>query len=102
MQHLDEVLEGQGHDSLVVVALKNVIECTHATNETLIGLVADNARETHRGEEAFEGFSVLDASWVVQGKDTKDVTGLKADTRLLNKLNYTVLELEYLKERVCE
>jgi hypothetical protein len=48
-------------------------------------------RPIYRREEAFKRFSMLDASWVIQGKDAKDVTGFKADTRLLDKLDYTVL-----------
>ena len=87
----DEVLEGGYHYGLVVVAIEDVVEDVQEVVHALVRLVPDNARCSQSRKETFEWLCVLHASGVIEGEDAQDVTGLKADTGLLDELYDAVL-----------
>ena len=90
MENGKELFQGSSHDGLVIETVENVVEDTKSVCETLVGLAARDVRVSHRGEETFEGLGMLDASRVIEGEDTENVSGLQADTRLLDKLDDTI------------
>ncbi|KAH6606988.1 hypothetical protein Trco_006141 [Trichoderma cornu-damae] len=90
-EHLDELLEGVGHDDRVVETVEDVGQHVVVDGETLGGLGADNNRVAVGGELANERLSLLDSARVVQGEYTEYVSGLQRGSGLLNELHNAVL-----------
>lgn len=76
---------------LVVVAVEDVVENVQVEVHTLVGQIADHSGNTRWRKETLNRFGVLDASRVIEGEYTEDVSGLKADTGLLDKPRDAVL-----------
>jgi hypothetical protein len=90
-EHSSQLLEGRGHDGLVVEPVEDIVQGFEALTELLVRLVACDGGRSHGREEAFERFGVFDAAGVVEGQDTENVTRLEADSRLLDELDNTIL-----------
>jgi hypothetical protein len=90
-ENLNELLEGRQHNDRVVVAEKDVVEDVVEDGEALSRLGTNDNRLAVGRELVNESLSLLHASRVIQGKDTKDVTSLESGSRLLDELDNTIL-----------
>jgi hypothetical protein len=89
-QDLDEFLEGGSHDDLVVETIEDVLEDGVEQDEALCWLGTNNLWWTEIWKLTKEGLGVLDAGWVIQSQDTKNVTCLESSSWLLDQLNDTI------------
>jgi len=91
-ENLDKLLEGGGHDNLVIVTINNILENGGEECESLWRLGADDLRRAEVRKLAIERSSVLDTTRVIQSQYTEDVTSLNKD----HVVQSQVFSVEYI------